>query len=92
MKASAGDRTPMSVDSPILPQFPPSENTVNTSLALLRGAKTHSGIRMARKPKMCSIRIVPSTIGSCLTNTVLKIMAMTLMAITNRVPCHCLKT
>ena len=83
---------PMSVDSPILFQLPPSVNSVNTAFALFRGAKTQRGIRMAKKPKTCRIRIKPSTIGRCFTSTVLKMMAIKLTAITSSVPWYRSKT
>ena len=88
MKANTGDSMPIRVDSPALPQFPPSVKVVNTSFALLRGAKTQRVTRMAKKPKTCRIKISPSTMGRYLANTVLKKTAMKLIAIINKVLCH----
>jgi len=37
---------------PVLLQPPLLENSVNTAFALLRGARTHKGMMMAKRPTM----------------------------------------
>ena len=64
MKEKMGESMPTRQDRPILPQFPPSVNWVKTSSAVLRGANTQRGIRIAKKPQMWKIRTIPSTRGS----------------------------
>ena len=66
MNVNTGPNIPTRHESPILPQFPPSVNCVNTISALLRGDSAQSGIRMAKKPVICRTRMIFSTIGSCL--------------------------
>ncbi len=50
-RETTGARIPTRQDNPVLPQPPPSLNCVNTALAWERGAKTQSGIMMAKKPR-----------------------------------------
>ena len=64
MKEKTGESIPIRQDRPMLPQLPPSVNWVNTAEAVLRGARTQSGTKMAKKPQMCSTRTIPSTNGS----------------------------
>jgi hypothetical protein len=61
----------------------------NTSLALLRGPKTHMVMKIAKKPKMCKTRTVPSTRGSLRARRVLKMMEKLATATMKSVPCHC---
>lgn len=52
MKEKIGESIPTRQDRPILPQFPPSVNCVKTASAVLRGANTQRGIRMAKNPQI----------------------------------------
>lgn len=79
---------PTSVAVPALFQSPPLLNSVNTSFALRRGPRTHSGIMIANRPHTCRIRINTSTNGSRLARNVLNMIENKVMAITSRVPCH----
>lgn len=45
-----GVSKPIITDVPVLLQFPPLLNSRNTALALLRGAVTHNGMIVAKKP------------------------------------------
>lgn len=63
MSETHGDIIPTRTESPVL-DHPALLKVVNTSFASLRGAKTHSGIIIAKKPKTCRIRTMPSISGN----------------------------
>jgi len=85
-RANTGESMPTRHARPIVGQLPPLVNSVKTVEASLRGAKTHNGIKMAKKPKRCRTRTNPSIIGSCFARKVLKTIAKKATAITSRVP------
>jgi hypothetical protein len=65
MRATHGDIIPTNTESPVL-DHPLLLKVVNTSLPELRGAKTQRGTIIAKNPKMCRIRTMPSISGSFL--------------------------
>jgi hypothetical protein len=79
---------PTKVEVPRLSQPPALLNWVKTDSAVARGAKTHRGIIMAKRPTMWRIRIRASTIGSLLARKVLKKIENVVIEMTRRVPCH----
>lgn len=51
---------------PMVDQPPKLSKVPKTSLAGALGDKTHSGMMMQKKPKMCTTRTMPSRMGSLL--------------------------
>ena len=89
---------PIAVSDPIT-QAPPTEDqppkfskSVKTVFAGTFGARTQSGIKIAKKPKMCKNRIIDSKSGRCLAPTVLKIREKITTAMVISVPCHLVGT
>lgn len=61
----------------------------NTSFAVaLVGDKTTNGTMIAKNPRICRIKTVPSTKGSLRARRVLKMPQNAAMAMTMRVPCQ----
>jgi hypothetical protein len=83
-----GESCPTSTDRPTLPHPALSWNPPKTSLDGLRGPRTHMVMNMAKNPKMCRTKTIPSTSGSLRANSVLKRIENVATAITRRVPCH----
>jgi hypothetical protein len=83
-----GVSNPIITDTPVLLHPPLLENSVKTAFALLRGARTQSGIIMAKRPKTWRTKTRPSTKGSFLARKVLKRIEKVEMAITSMVPCQ----
>ena len=83
---------PTITDVPLEFHPPPLVNSVKTAVAVFRGARTHRGMTIAKRPTMCIIKINPSTIGNFLARNVLKRIAKEVMAITSIVPCQRSKT
>jgi len=78
-------RSPTSAEVPSLFQPPPLLKVVKTSLALALGARTQSGIKIAKKPQMWMRRRIASTSGSFLARKVLKKMENAATAMMRRV-------
>ena len=70
--------------APMEDQPPKFSNVPNTSLAGAFGARTQSGIIMQKKPKMCTIRTMPSRTGRCLAPYVFMRVPMTPIPIIRR--------
>ena len=87
-RETVGLMIPTRQASPVLPQPPASVNCVKTSEVVERGAKTQSGIMMAKKPRTWRMRTRPSTNGNRLARSVLKISHIMTTAILSKVPCH----
>ena len=63
-------------------------NSANTACADWRGDSVQSGIRIAKKPNTCMIRMTPSMSGSFFAKNVLNRIATLATAMIIRVPCH----
>ena len=83
---------PIINDNPCVLQSPWLRNDVNTSCAAPCGAIYVNTIRMARNPRICRVKMSPSTFGSRLLITVLKNTLTRIVAQNNSVPCHCCGT
>ena len=92
IKVYTGERRPTIKATPVVGQPPRFRNCVNTSEGEPRGAKTHRGMRMAKKPNRCITSTIFSTMGSFLARYVLNMMQNAVMAMTKRVPCQFLNT
>ena len=55
-----GASKPIIDDSPVVGQPPRLVNVSRASEALARGAMTQSGMIMAKKPRICRIKTIPS--------------------------------
>jgi len=73
---------------PIVGQLPPLLNCVNATFAEFRGARTQSGITMAKRPMTWRSRMNPSISGSFFAKDVLKTMQKRTTAMISSVPCH----
>lgn len=69
-------------------QPPAFVNCVKTSRAFAVGASTHRVTTIAKRPSTCRTSKSPSTMGSLLAKTVLKMMAKVATAMTSSVPCQ----
>lgn len=83
---------PIMQAAPVEDQPPKLENSVKTVFAGTFGARTQSGIKMAKNPKTCRKRMMDSNSGRCLAPTVLKTNEKTVTAIVIRVPCQAVGT
>jgi hypothetical protein len=73
-------------DTPEVDHPPPLSNSVNTIEAEFLGAITNSVITTARRPKRCTKKTKPSTIGSFSAKIELKRIANDITAMHRRVP------
>lgn len=87
MSTLIGDVKPIIADTPVLDQPPLLLNSSKTC-GCARGAITHKGMMMAKKPAKWRIRTVPSISGSRAANTVLKAIEKAMAAIVRSVPCQ----
>lgn len=89
MKEKTGDSMPTRQDSPWFPQPPPSWKVKKTSDAGLgMSARIHSGMRIAKKPRIWSTRTTPSRRGSLETKNVLNMSEKVNTDQVSRTPCH----
>lgn len=85
MSTLIGDVKPIIADTPVVDQ-PPLLLNSSKICGCARGAITHKGMMMAKKPAKWRIRTVPSTSGSREANTVLKAIEKAMAAIVRSVP------
>ena len=91
MRAVSGAVSPIIEDKPVVGQPPLFSKFNRTSDAFPRGDNTHIGMKTAKNPAKCRIRMQPSTKGSRTARNVLKKMAKSMTAIVSRVACHASK-
>lgn len=87
-KALKGEASPIIADNPVVGQPPLFVKVKRTSYALPRGAKTHRGMIIAKRPVMWMMRTIPSINGNFVANDVLKIMEKLMAAMAKSVPCQ----
>ena len=77
-------------DNPFVGKFPLFKKVLNISEASWCGPKKISGRMTAKKPKICTTRMRPSTLGSSLPITVFTETAKLIAAQNKRTVCHAL--
>ena len=88
VKVKTDPISPIINDRPCVGQFPSLRKVVKTSEASWCGPKIANGRRIAKKPKMCMIRMNPWKLGRNFPTTVFIMIVNTVKAQKNRTVCH----